>query len=72
VPCLKYGSSLFLFRSLQENALCDDHLWAPSNASGDLCYVGETACTVSLLVWTRSSGTVDCFWRSSDTSVCCL
>nr|CAB3237563.1 diacylglycerol kinase zeta-like [Phallusia mammillata] len=30
-----------------ESALSDDHLWAPSNASGDLCYVGEQNCVKS-------------------------
>uniref|UniRef100_F6XKK7 Diacylglycerol kinase n=1 Tax=Ciona intestinalis TaxID=7719 RepID=F6XKK7_CIOIN len=27
-----------------ENALPNDHIWAPTNASGDLCYVGEQTC----------------------------
>nr|XP_002121503.2 diacylglycerol kinase zeta-like isoform X1 [Ciona intestinalis] len=30
-----------------ENALPNDHIWAPTNASGDLCYVGEQTCLKS-------------------------
>lgn len=29
-----------------EEAINADHLWSPTSASGDLCYVGETECTV--------------------------
>jgi hypothetical protein len=30
-----------------EDALNTDHLWVTTSASGDLCYVGDSECTVS-------------------------
>lgn len=30
-----------------DEALCGDHLWVPTSASGDLCYVADQDCTVS-------------------------
>lgn len=30
-----------------QTSVIGDHLWSPSNASGDFCYVGEGDCTVS-------------------------
>lgn len=32
-----------------QTSVIGDHLWSPSNASGDFCYVGEGDCTVSQL-----------------------
>jgi hypothetical protein len=31
-----------------ETATNSDHLWVPTSASGDFCYVGENDCTVSI------------------------
>lgn len=31
----------------QETAINGDHLWVSTSASGDLCYVGESECSVS-------------------------
>lgn len=31
-----------------DSAINADHLWIPTSASGDLCYVPESECTVSL------------------------
>jgi len=30
-----------------EGAINGDHLWVPTSASGDLCYVGDSECQVS-------------------------
>lgn len=34
----------------QETAINGDHLWVSTSASGDLCYVGESECSVSRFV----------------------
>lgn len=31
-----------------DNAVSGDHLWVPTNVSGDCCYVGDNDCTVSI------------------------
>jgi hypothetical protein len=31
-----------------ETASSSEHLWVPTSASGDFCYVGENDCTVSI------------------------
>lgn len=53
VPCLAPRPncslvyfSLYLTRG-QETAINGDHLWVSTSASGDLCYVGESECSVS-------------------------
>ena len=47
--CITYIISV-LCCYLQEYAVNGDHLWIDTNASGDLCYVGETECSVSICV----------------------
>lgn len=55
--CKYYFTSyifIFLYQLIvllfQEVAMNGDHVWIDSNASGDLCYVGETDCSVSSLL----------------------
>jgi hypothetical protein len=31
-----------------DSAVNGDHLWVPTSVSGDLCYVGDSECQVSL------------------------
>ena len=44
----KFCSNYLLF--FQETAINGDHLWVSTSASGDLCYVGESECSVSCCV----------------------
>uniref|UniRef100_H2Z7U4 Diacylglycerol kinase n=1 Tax=Ciona savignyi TaxID=51511 RepID=H2Z7U4_CIOSA len=44
----------------QENALPNDHIWSSTNASGDLCYVGEQNCMVSLRIINKSGPRKKC------------
>lgn len=34
-----------------ENAVANDHLWVPTSVSGDFCYVGDSDCTVSFILF---------------------
>jgi len=45
-----------------ETANNSEHLWVPTSASGDFCYVGESDCTVSTecLVLEREREVVTC------------
>uniref|UniRef100_H2Z7U5 Diacylglycerol kinase n=1 Tax=Ciona savignyi TaxID=51511 RepID=H2Z7U5_CIOSA len=43
-----------------ENALPNDHIWSSTNASGDLCYVGEQNCMVSLRIINKSGPRKKC------------
>ena len=41
---------MFVNLYLQEGAVNGEHIWVDSNASGDFCYVGESDCSVSIVI----------------------